>query len=161
MDAGESEGDMIEIVENLYLGNRQHAEDHGALVTTGITHIVNCAHELPNYHEGRFVYHAMRMTDPDPNFHQRIDPACAFIDEGRASGKVLVHCFAAISRSPSTIIAYLCHRGDTLDEAARRLAAVVWTSPDPTFLRQLSRRLDVMLKIEDYERLSDILCGRA
>lgn len=160
MDAGDSEGDMIEIVEKLYLGNRQHAEDHGALVATGITHIVNCADELPNYHEGRFVYHAMRMADPDPDFHQRIGPACAFIDEGRASGKVLVHCFAAVSRSPSTILAYLLHRGDTLEEAARRLAAVVWTCPAKTFLEQLARFRAQEQETHDFEGLSDILCGR-
>jgi atypical dual specificity phosphatase len=151
---------MFEIMGNLYLGNHQHAQDHGRLVATGITHIVNCAGELPNYHEGRFHYHAMRMTDPDPVFHERIGAACAFIDEGRVSGKVFVHCFAAVSRSPSTILAYLCHRGDSLEEAARRLAAIVWTCPDTTFLQQLARFHALEYRIEEFERLSDILVGR-
>ena len=151
---------MIQIMENLYLGNRGHAEDRDRLLATGITHIVNCAEELPNYHEGQFLYHAMEMTDPDPTFHARIGPVCGFIDEGRATGKVLVHCFAAISRSPSTILAYLCHQGDTLEEAARRLAAIVWTSPDVTFLKQLVRSQALEYRIEQYELLSDILVGR-
>ena len=151
---------MIQIMENLYLGSREDALDHGRLVATDITHIVNCAHELPNYHEGLFLYHAMEMTDPDPNFHERIGAACTFIDEGRATGKVLVHCFAAVSRSPSTILAYLCHKGDTLEEAARRLAAVAWTYPDVTFLKQLVRLQALEYRIEQYERLSDILVGR-
>jgi atypical dual specificity phosphatase len=151
---------MIEIVENLYLGNRAHAQDHGVLVATGITHIVNCAGELPNYHEGRFVYHSMGMSDPDPDVLERIGPACAFIDEGRASGKVLVHCFAAVSRSPSTILAYLLHQGDTLEDAARRLAALVWTCPDRTFLEQLGRFRALEQQIHDFEKLGDILCGR-
>ena len=151
---------MIEIMENLYLGNQQHAQDHGRLAAAGITHIVNCTQELPNYHAGRFHYHAMQMTDPDPAFHERIGAACTFIDEGRASGKVLVHCFAAVSRSPSTILAYLCHRGDTLEEAARRLAAIVWTCPDTTFLRQIARFRAMEYKIEQFERIGDILVGR-
>ena len=151
---------MIEIVDNLYLGNRGHAQDFNALVATGITHIVNCTEELPNYYEGRFAYHAMRMSDPDPDFHERIGPACAFIDEGRAAGKVLVHCFAAVSRSPSTILAYLLHRGKTLEEAVRRLAALVWTCPDKTFLEQLGRFRALEQQIHDFEKLGDILCGR-
>ena len=151
---------MVEVMENLYLGADIHAKDHSRLVATGITHIVNCAHELPNYHEGHFRYHAMRMTDPDPAFHERIAAACGFIDEGRASGKVLVHCFAAVSRSPSTILAYLCHRGDTLEEAARRLASVAWTYPDVTFLKQLVRIQALEYRIEQYELLGDILVGR-
>ena len=151
---------MIEIMENLYLGNREHARDDGRLVAAGITHIVNCTAELPNYHEERFHYHAMQMTDPDPTFHDRISAACTFIDEGRKSGKVLVHCFAAVSRSPSTILAYLCHQGDTLEQAASRLAAIVWTSPDVTFLQQLARFLAVDRPVEDFDRLGDILVGR-
>ncbi len=151
---------MMQIMENLYLGNREHALDLHRLRATGITHIVNCAHELPNYHEGVFHYHAMRMTDPDPAFHERIGAACGFIDEGRATGKVLVHCFAAVSRSPSTILAYLCHRGDTLEGAARRLASVAWTYPDVTFLKQLARFQALEYEIEQYELLGDILVGR-
>ena len=151
---------MIQIMENLYLGNREHALDHGRLVETGITHVVNCAHELPNYHEGLFLYHAMEMTDPDLAFHERIGAACTFIDEGRATGKVLVHCYAAVSRSPATILAYLCHKGDTLEGAARRLAAVVWTCPDATFLKQLARAQAIEYRVGQFERLADILVGR-
>ena len=151
---------MIEIMENLYLGNREHARDQDRLRAIGITHIVNCTEELPNYHEDAFRYHAMRMTDPDPCFHERIGAACSFIDEGRASGKVLVHCFAAISRSPSTILAYLCHRGDTLEDAARKMAAVVWTSPDLMFLEEIARALGSEIESEECSRISDILVGR-
>jgi len=130
---------MIRILDGLYLGNRESARDLRRLRDIGITHIVNCTSELPNYHEGHFVYLTMKMHDPDPGFHERIPGVCKFIDEGRKKGRVLVHCFAAMSRSPSVVLAYLCHLGDPLDKAAERLGGIVWTDPDSMFLEQLAR----------------------
>src|SRR5437867_1737428 len=132
---------MIQILEGLYLGNRESARDLRRLEEAGVTHIVNCTVELPNYHEGRFVYLAMKLLDPDPCFGQRIAEACAFIDDARRQGKVLVHCFASISRSPAVVLGYLCHQGDPLERAAERLADIVWTSPDRVFLAQLAAHL--------------------
>jgi protein-tyrosine phosphatase len=151
---------MILIMDNLYLGNRESARDLRRLQTVGITHIVNCAEELFNYHEGKFHYHSMCMQDPDPAFASLIEATCRFIDEGRQSGKVLVHCFAGVSRSPSTILAYLCHHGHTLDEAARHLADIVWTNPDISFLVQLARHHALEYEPEQFEGLTYILLGR-
>jgi Dual specificity phosphatase, catalytic domain len=132
---------MIQIVEGLYLGNRESARDLRRLREAGITHIVNCTEELPNYHEGQFVYLSMKMVDPDPCFRQHLTGVCAFIDDARRQGKVLVHCFASISRSPAVVLTYLCHLGEPLDRAAERLAKIVWTSPDRVFLAQLAEHL--------------------
>src|ERR1700722_5529294 len=134
---------MIQILDNLYLGNRESARDLRRLKEAGITHIVNCAGELPNYHEGEFVYLGMNLLDPDPDYCRHIGPVCAFIDDARKEGKVLVHCFASISRSPSVVLTYLCHLGDPLEAAAARLAKIVWTSPDRIFLQQLAEHLGV------------------
>jgi hypothetical protein len=132
---------MIQIVEGMYLGNRESARDRQRLEAAGVTHIVNCTEELPNYHEGHFTYLAMKMLDPDPEFRKHIPGVCAFIDDARRQGKVLVHCFASISRSPAVVLTYLCHLGDTLEKAAERLAAIVWTSPDQIFLAQIAEHL--------------------
>jgi protein-tyrosine phosphatase len=129
---------MIQIVEGLYLGNRESARDRKRLEAAGITHIVNCTEELPNYHEGHFTYLAMKLLDPDPGYRKHIPNVCRFIDDARREGKVLVHCFASISRSPTVVLTYLCHLGDTLEKAAERLAAIVWTSPDRMFLAQIA-----------------------
>jgi hypothetical protein len=151
---------MIRILEGLYLGNRESARDLKHLEAAGITHIVNCTQELPNYHEGRFTYLSMRLLDPDPDFHEHITTACAFIDEALKDGKVLVHCFASISRSPSVVLTYLCHLGDPLEQAARRLAGIVWTSPDRVFLAQLAEHLGVVQTDEQIRRLEYVLQGR-
>jgi hypothetical protein len=152
---------MIKVLEGLYLGNREDARDRRRLEEAGITHVVNCTEELPNYHEGAFEYLALKMLDPDPTFHTRIERCCAFIDEARRDGKsVLVHCFAAISRSPAVVLTYLCHQGEPLDRAAIRLAEVVWTNPDLLFLRQLVDHLGVEYSDAYLERLACVLQGR-
>jgi hypothetical protein len=152
---------MIQILEGLYLGNRESARDLRRLRETGITHIVNCTDELPNYHEKHFVYLAMKMFDPDPCFHKHIPGVCAFIDDARNEGKVLVHCFASISRSPAVVLTYLCHLGDPLDRAAERLAGIVWTSPDRLFLAQLADHLGLSYSDHKLRWLEYTLQGRA
>src|SRR5262249_17011772 len=127
----------------------------------GITHIVNCTCELPNYHEGRFVYLALGLSDPDPELEEHFPAVFSFIDEARrGGGRVLVHCFAAISRSPSVVLAYLCHLGDPLEEAARKLGAVVWCDPDVLHLEQLARHLGLEYAEPELLRLSCVLQGR-
>jgi hypothetical protein len=150
---------MIQIIDRLYLGNREAACDRDRLRAAGVTHILNCAAELPCYFEGEFVYKSLGLRDPDPTFPDRLADACAFLDEARRRGKVLVHCFAAISRSPAVILTYLCHLGDTLERAARRLGEVVWTDPDRLFLAQLAAHLGVACTEADLEQLALALRG--
>jgi Dual specificity phosphatase, catalytic domain len=152
---------MIQILEGLYLGNRESARDLRRLREAGITHIVNCTDELPNYHPEHFVYLAMKMFDPDPCFHRHIPGVCAFIDDARRQGKVLVHCFASISRSPAVVLTYLCHLGDPLDRAVERLAGIVWTSPDRIFLAQLAEHLGLSYPDRKLRLLEYTLQGRA
>jgi dual specificity MAP kinase phosphatase len=152
---------MIRVIEGLYLGNREDARDLGRMETNGITHVVNCADELPNYHDGSLTYLALQLGDPDPSFRDHIDRTCAFIDEARKEGRgVLVHCFAGISRSPSMVLAYLCHLGDTLEVAARKLGAVAWTDPDLLFIKQLAEHRGEAVTDEEAQRLAFLLTGR-
>jgi dual specificity phosphatase 12 len=151
---------MIRILDGLYLGNREAARDLRRLKEAGITHILDCTCELPNYHEGQFVYLSLGLLDPDPNFRQHIRTACAFIDDARKQGKVLVHCFASVSRSPSVVLSYLCHLGDPLERAAARLAGIVWTAPDRTFLEQLAEHLGETRADGTLRRIEYLLQGR-
>ncbi|MBM3212252.1 dual specificity protein phosphatase family protein [Candidatus Poribacteria bacterium] len=125
------------ILDSLYLGDRRAASNLHLLIEHGITHILNCARELPNYFPSDFEYLALKLHDPDPDFIKVIKPACEFIDRGREEGNVLVHCAAAVSRSPSVILAYFCHLGYSLDKAWEFLDQIVVTSPDPIFLEQI------------------------
>lgn len=151
---------MIHIVEGLYLGHREDARDLDQLERVGVTHVLNCTEELPNYHEGRLAYLKLGMRDPDPAFAGHIAGACRFLDEARQGGRVLVHCFAAVSRSPSVVLAYLCHLGHPLDRAARLLADIVWTNPDHLFLRQLADALGNTISDTELRAVSLILVGR-
>jgi hypothetical protein len=145
---------------SLFLGDVQDARDLPALKREGITHIVNCASELPCYFGEDFIYLALRLRDPDARLGTQIDKVCEFIDGGRDAGKVLVHCIRAGSRSPAVVLAYLCHIGYSLHVAAERLASVVSTRPDEAFLRQLAEYLGLKLSNAEFEDLSIRLLGQ-
>ncbi len=151
---------MIEVVHRLYLGNRESARDLPRLKGAGITHVVNCADELPNYHDGQLVYLALRLRDPDPELRKHLARVCGFIDQARQEGRVLVHCFAAISRSPTVVLAYLCHQGRSLEEAARHLGQLAWCDPDRLFLRQIAEHHGEESGEERLRRLALLLQGR-
>src|SRR5262245_58011941 len=150
---------MIPVIDKLFLGNREMARDRARLKTAGITHIVNCADELPNYHPEDFRYLALKLRDPDPALRQHLVTVAEFIDEGRQAGGVMVHCFAGISRSPAVILAYLCHHHkEALPVAARRLAAAVWTNPDLLFLSQIACHLGHEMTEAELDAISRLLC---
>jgi protein-tyrosine phosphatase len=134
---------MWRILQNLYLGDRRDAHDFDLMKHMGITHILNCALELPCWYPREFTYKHLELTDPDPEFHGTIEAFCAFIRRGRKPGSVLVHCSAGLNRSPAVILAYLCHRGKSLPEALDHLQECVeeprgyFIEPDASFLEQL------------------------
>lgn len=153
---------MIRILDGLYLGNREAARDLRRLRAEGITHIVNCAEELPNYHAGHFDYLALKLRDPDDTLHQHFPRIWSFIDEARRQkGRVLIHCFAAISRSPAVVLSYLCHLGDTMEVAAARMGQIVWCDPDIRFLEQIARHHGGDLPDGALRQISCVLQGRS
>jgi hypothetical protein len=131
------------IVSRLYLGDRKDARDRDMLAGVGITHIVNCAEEVPCWYRKDFRYFHLKLTDPDPEFHEYIETCSKFIHRGRKAGAVLVHCAAGLSRSPSVILAYLCWRGKSLEDALEVLRRGVgeanqeFIEPDASFLEQI------------------------
>lgn len=123
--------------DSLFLGDAEDTASLDTLRRDKITHIVNCAYELPCYFPYDFEYIELKLYDPDPAFIRAIEPACKFIDIGREEGNVLVHCAAAVSRSPSVILGYFCHLGYSLEQACELLAERIPTGPHPSFLEQL------------------------
>jgi hypothetical protein len=133
---------MWRIVRNLYLGDEQDARNAFVLEQFGITHILNCAAEVPCVFRGRFRYRHLDLSDPDPAFIDHIPDLCRFIRAGRRRGAVLVHCRMGISRSPAAILAYLCSLGLSLKRGLRLLRKGVreeegFLEPHEVFLEQL------------------------
>lgn len=133
---------MNQILPELYLGDELDSRDRETLAEYGITHIVNCAYEVPSPFSRLFIYLNLELSDPDYAFHYCIPDFCEFIDAGRQQGAVLVHCRMGLSRSPATILAYLCHLGLNLDDAIAQLKQAVrrgddFILPAELFLEQI------------------------
>jgi dual specificity phosphatase 12 len=100
---------MSQITPQIYIGGFMHARNAHWLMEKGITHIVNAAKELDNYHPAYFKYLRLDLNDiPSQDLTKALNKSYHFmkkaIDEG---GIVFVHCFAGVSRSSSQIIDYL------------------------------------------------------
>jgi protein phosphatase slingshot len=133
---------MWRIIRDLYLGDELDARDRDSLEECGITHVLNCAYEVPCRFPGDFSYLHLELSDPDLAFADYIPDFCEFIDSGRQEGAVLVHCRMGLSRSPATILAYLCHLGMDLNRGIDLLKAGVkkednFILPSEVFLEQI------------------------
>mmetsp|Transcript_80191 Transcript_80191/g.231642 ORF Transcript_80191/g.231642 Transcript_80191/m.231642 type:complete len:307 (+) Transcript_80191:81-1001(+) len=146
-----------EILPWLFLGGTRNADNGRELtIRTGITHVLNVAHETNMDHDARAeweaynkdkgrpcVYQKFSWYDtPDQDIiHEMAGPVefLRSVHEASKEHKVLVHCVQGISRSASVVIFYLmAHQRMSLREAfelTRRKRPVV--EPRAEFLRQL------------------------
>jgi atypical dual specificity phosphatase len=125
----------------LYLGPVNATSDAEYLKREGITHILSVG-KSPQGHFDGMSYERLRLTDEeDSDIGYVVARACEYIDAvAAANGKVLVHCVAAISRSPTVVAAYLMlRRGMKLRESLETLVeARPAVAPNPGFMRQLA-----------------------
>ncbi|CAD8063819.1 unnamed protein product [Paramecium primaurelia] len=107
-----------EIIENqLYLGNSNHANNLKALNLLGITHVVNCAKEIPNYfndvkqeNKNFIKYFQVPVLDLEEEpISDHFDEAYIFINDAlsQQENKVLVHCAQGKSRSATIVLMFL------------------------------------------------------
>lgn len=133
--------DVHEIIPGLFLGNAKAAYSEPLLKRLGITHVVNCAKELDQLPFAFIRYLHLPLQDsPDENIGQHFDHVNRHLDQTlRKGGKILVHCFAGISRSATFVSAYLIEKSrqspDKVVEELRRIRPVV--RPNPGFYLQL------------------------
>ncbi|XP_065674396.1 dual specificity protein phosphatase 6 [Hydra vulgaris] len=101
----------IEILPQLFLGNKTDSSCIDLLRKFNITHILNVTHDLPNlfYESKEFEYLQIPIQDnSNGNVLDMFPIAYKFIENAiDAGGCVLVHCLGGISRSSTIIIAYL------------------------------------------------------
>lgn len=109
------------ILSNLYLGNFENAKSMKWLIDHKVTHILNCAKELPDLYRYNFNYCNLYLDDiPEQDIHNGLLVSFEFLNKVFRDPKnvVLVHCMMGISRSSSMVIYYLMKsKGWTYDQA--------------------------------------------
>lgn len=135
----------------LFLGPCSAASSSSFLQSNGITSVISIG-STPSEKIDGVTYHRISMVDsPSAPISESIESASNIIDQvAGAGGKVLVHCSAGISRSPTVIAGYLMTRQGLSLKAA--LAAIVsarpTVCPNTGFISQL-RSLDQELHGHD------------
>ncbi|CAF0787480.1 unnamed protein product [Didymodactylos carnosus] len=145
---------MTEIVNGLYIGSKQDAQNIQRLENEQITHIINVTQHLPCYwkNSSDLIYYHLPADDSNKqNLIDYFDKVYNFIlDAIENNKKVLVHCQAGISRSPAIVIGFLMKysnmsMNDAYDLVKRKRSIV---SPNFGFLGQL---LEYEKKLKQYQ----------
>ncbi|KAG2365686.1 protein-tyrosine phosphatase-like protein [Suillus spraguei] len=129
--------------------------------SAGITHIISIGRAPVCPDHPHVQYHRLQLLDKDmSSIHTVIARANQVITDARNSGgKVLVHCVAGVSRSPTIIAAYLISRcsmslKDALGLLVRARSVVC---PRPGFIAQLK---DLEIRVRGHCSLDvDVLPG--
>ncbi|XP_053361310.1 protein phosphatase Slingshot homolog 3 isoform X1 [Clarias gariepinus] len=129
------------ILDYLYLGSEWNAANFEELQKNNVGYILNVTMEIDNFFPESFTYMNIRVYDVEStDLLSHWNNTYMFISEARNTGQsVLVHCKMGVSRSASTVIAFLMkQQGWTLEEAlnhVRERRPIV--QPNDGFLRQL------------------------
>ncbi|KAG7026256.1 Dual specificity protein phosphatase 1 [Cucurbita argyrosperma subsp. argyrosperma] len=137
------DGIPCQIEEGVFLGSIGAAHNKDELKKLNITHILTIA----------FV------DTRDADIKQHFDDCFNFIEEGRQSGGVLIHCFAGVSRSVTITLAYLMKkRGMNLTEALEHVKSRrPQASPNVGFMVQLKEfETTLQASKEDGMKLSNV-----
>ncbi|ORX91651.1 Mkp-4, partial [Basidiobolus meristosporus CBS 931.73] len=107
------------ILQNLYLGSEQNAQDKAMLEEANIHYILNVAQEgpprtnraislTPDSLPRTLKYKKVHWSHNQEQLSKDLGELFGFIDRARVEGLgVLVHCQCGVSRSASLIIAYV------------------------------------------------------
>merc|ERR1719410_2807571 len=101
------------IIDRVYLGSIGAAKNLEWLKTNGITHILCVAGGIECYFPKQFEYKVIEIDDaPNEDISAHFASCSEFIDEAlkNESNKVMVHCFAGMSRSVTVVSAYLMQK---------------------------------------------------
>lgn len=132
------------IIPGLYLGPCSSASSKPFLSSNGITSVLSVG-ATPSPKVDGVTYHRLALTDSvaSTSITRVLDAAVDIIDAAlgadKGKGKILVHCSAGMSRSPTVVVAYLMKRRRMSLRAA--LGRVVRlrpkVHPNSGFLRRL------------------------
>eukprot|EP00164_Ancoracysta_twista_P002732 GFYU01003634.1.p1 GENE.GFYU01003634.1~~GFYU01003634.1.p1 ORF type:complete len:208 (-),score=39.99 GFYU01003634.1:74-661(-) len=105
---------------NLWLGSGADAANLEKMKEKGITHVLNVANDVENFHPSDFVYCNLNVADfgQDKGISRVFEQAASFVTDaigttvvddknGECTSKVLVHCAWGVNRSATVTIALL------------------------------------------------------
>jgi len=154
---------MNEILPGLFLGNSEAARNLSLLQSQGITHVLVSAIECKPCFPALFQYLHLQLGDAvGADLLTPLPEAMAFLTAAFSEGgKVLVHCFAGVSRSATLVVAYVMrtHRLKIREAVAFVRARRPCISPNPGFLLQL-RLLEDELFPEQASYFTCSACGK-
>lgn len=114
---------MSEITEQIYVGSYGDASSEEFLSDRGITRVITCADEFPSSIL-RTGYKIQIVDDvADAKTKKYFLEAASVLDRWvREGNKIMVHCFAGMSRSTSVVITYfMVYKGWSFDLAHSHL----------------------------------------
>jgi protein-tyrosine phosphatase len=144
-----SKSPIDHIVDNIYLGDFRAADNIELLTKMEITHIINCADNIPEQFPTQFNYLPLKLKDDKKqDLTEAIQRSLEFIHQSDVENKkVFIHCKQGVSRSCSIVVAYLISsKNMSYDEAIEVILKernVVL--PNPNFESQL-RKFEEMIK---------------
>ncbi|KAH9479342.1 Dual specificity protein phosphatase 1 [Psilocybe cubensis] len=134
----------------LYLGPCSAASSESFLSTKSITQVLSVGSTPSPKVEG-VVYHRLSLSDSTTSsISNTIDAATeiikAALQSNKGRGRILVHCSAGVSRSPTIVCGYLMkeHNMSLKNALGLIVRARPQVSPNPGFLNQL-KDLEVAL----------------
>lgn len=133
------------VLPYLMVGSARNAGSRKLIESLGVSHVLVVGEELKMYfpNDERLDYKQLFVKDLESeNMEQEFKSVCEWLDGVREKSgqgaKVLIHCYAGVSRSVTCTVAYLIWLGYGLNEALalvkeRRKGA----SPNDGFMKQL------------------------
>lgn len=129
-----------QVYPSIYLGPRSAASDSAFLSSHSIAHVLSIG-ATPSARVPGVTYHRLGLLDTGASSISKVasDATCIIDAAVSENNCILVHCSAAISRSPTIVAAYLIARHKLpLKQALGRLVLERPTvCPNAGFLRQL------------------------
>lgn len=116
---------MSRVQRDLVLASFEESYDDEAL--RRITHVLNVAEEcdVPGRVGRTYAKYGVPDDCDATDITAIFEPCLRFIADAHARGcGVLVHCLEGISRSACVVLAYMCSRGWTYDDAYARIRSV-------------------------------------
>ena len=119
------------IIDNLYLGDFRAADNLNILKENNITHIINCAFNLPNKFPNEIIYKRLDLRDePNQPIIEQMKEAYKFIKENNDKN-IFVHCVFGKSRSASVIIFYIMNEQKIDFNSAKNFVKNIRSIVDP------------------------------